>query len=136
MFQEADRSSSESDQDIATTEPAENPPLGKESDQHLRVPTTTREVEGASAQSAGAVGGRSQQSPLFKSKLSHSSKSSSRKHSSRKALVSSSTSLRSAAGGLGRGENSRKSHKIRDGGSPLENARNSQSSEADPVDTA
>lgn len=133
MLQEVDRSSSESDSDIATTEPEENSPLGKEPDHHLKAPATARDVEGASASSISGSN-RTHNSPSTKSKIPHSSKSSNRKHTSRKSFGTTGSSKQLASGST-RGESSRKGQKTREI-EPPGAAKNIQSSESDTVDSA
>ncbi|ODN00156.1 hypothetical protein Ocin01_06524 [Orchesella cincta] len=99
VFQDLDRSSSESEQDIATTEPVENSPVGKE-------------------------GGRSP-----------SGRNSSRKHSSKKSH-SNTTAIRNNSTVPSRGEHSKKSHKNKEVTSPVDNIKNTHSSEADSSDSA
>jgi len=131
VFQDLDRSSSESEPDIATTEPAENPPLGKEVDHHHRAPTN-REVEGASA---GSSSSRTHHSPNVKSKLSQNIRNSGRKHSSKKSHTNT-TAIRTNSSVTSRGEHSKKSHKNKEVSSPVDNIKNTHSSEADSSDSA
>ncbi|CAL8126786.1 unnamed protein product [Orchesella dallaii] len=133
VFQDLDRSSSESEQDIATTEPVENSPVGKEVDHHQRVPTA-REVEGASASTVGSSS-RTHHSPNVKSKLPQNIRNSSRKHSSKKSHTNT-TAIRNHSSVSSRGEHSKKSHKNKEVTSPVDNIKNTHSSEADSSDSA
>lgn len=132
VLQEVDQSSSESDSDIATTEPEASSPLGKEADQHHRTPATSREVEGAASTISGSS--RSVYSPSSKSKFPHSGKPT-RKHTSRKSFTTTTGSSKLSAS-ANRGESSRKIHnKAKEIEGPGI-AKSSQSTEIDTAESA